>query len=87
VEAAACGTPVIVTTASPLPELLGEGAIAVSPQDPGGWIEAMARVLSDEHLRRKMSAAGLAATAKLSWENSARQLLGVFSEVQRVAAA
>jgi glycosyltransferase involved in cell wall biosynthesis len=87
VEAAACGTPVIVTTASPLPELLGEGAIAVSPQDPAGWIEAMARVLSDEHLRRKMSAAGLAATAKLSWENSARQLLGVFSEVQRVAAA
>jgi glycosyltransferase involved in cell wall biosynthesis len=87
VEAAACGTPVIVTTASPLPELLGEGAIAVSPQDHAGWIEAMARVLSDERLRQRMSAAGLAATAKLSWENSARQLLGVFREVQRVAAA
>jgi glycosyltransferase involved in cell wall biosynthesis len=87
VEAAACGTPVIVTTASPLPELLGEGAVAVAPEDQAGWTEAMARVLSDDALRKKMSAAGLAATAKLSWERSARQLLEIFSEVQRVAAA
>jgi alpha-1,3-rhamnosyl/mannosyltransferase len=87
VEAAACGAPVVVTTESPLPALLGEGAIAVSPHDDSAWVAALARVLSDEALRQKMSATGLAATAQLSWENSARQLLDVFHEVAHVAAA
>ncbi len=87
VEAAACGTPVVVTTESPLPALLGDAAIALSPRDDAGWVGALTRVLSDESLRRKMSAAGLAATAELSWENSARQLLDVFHEVAHAAAA
>jgi glycosyltransferase involved in cell wall biosynthesis len=89
VEAAACGAPVIVTTESPLPALLGEGAIALRPDDSKGWVDALTRVVSDETLRRKMSAAGLAAAAKLSWQNSARQLLAIFDEVRgtRVPAA
>jgi alpha-1,3-rhamnosyl/mannosyltransferase len=83
VEAAACGAPVLVTTESPLPELLGEGAVALAPEDRAGWRDALARVLRDDSLRARMSAAGLAATAKLSWENSARQLLEIFDEVPR----
>jgi len=89
IEAAACGAPVVVTTESPLPEILGEGAIALRPDDFQGWVDALSRVVADETLRRKMSAAGLAATAKLSWENSAQQLLAIFDEVRgnRVPAA
>lgn len=81
VEAAACGTPVVVTTESPLLDLLGEGAFAVPPEDHGGWREAIARILSGPELRRQMGAAGLTAAARLSWKNSARQLLSIFAEV------
>ena len=83
VEAAACGKPVLATTASPLPELLGEGTIAVDPADRAGWLHAIERVLSDAALRERMSKAALAAAGRLSWKNSARQLLSVLHEVQR----
>ncbi len=82
VEAAACGKPVLATTESPLPELLGEGAIAVAPADRAGWLAAIERVLTDEGLRERMGKAALDAAGRLSWKNSASQLLSVFHEVQ-----
>lgn len=87
VEAAACGTPAVVTTRSPLPELLGEGAIAVDPLDRAGWQEAITRILSDPRKRELMRSAGLTAARQLSWENSARQLLSAFEEVVSPSAA
>jgi glycosyltransferase involved in cell wall biosynthesis len=83
VEAAACGTPVVATTESPLPELLGGGAIAVHPDDREGWLDALGRVLTDTALRARMREEGRAAAKRMSWTNSARQLLSVFDEVQR----
>jgi len=82
VEAAACGTPVVATTESPLADLLGGGAISVEPNDRVGWRDALVRILSDAGLHQEMRTAGLAAAAQLSWENSARQLLAVFDEVR-----
>jgi glycosyltransferase involved in cell wall biosynthesis len=81
VEAAACGTPIVATTQSPLPELLGEGVLAVEPGDRAGWLRAIERVLIDNALRERMSQAALAAAKTLSWKNSARQLLSVFDEI------
>jgi len=82
VEAAACGAPVVVTNCSPIPELLGAGAIAVEPGNRTGWIDALTRLLGDSQLREQMRAAGLAAAGRLSWKNSAQQLLEVFDEVR-----
>ncbi len=87
VEAAACGTPVLATTESPIPELLGGGALAISPNDRAGWVQATERVLTDASLRRHMSETALAAASRLSWRNSAHQLLSVFSEVERNGAS
>ena len=87
VEAAACGTAVLATTESPIPELLGEGAISIHPADREDWLRAIERVLTDAPLRQRMSEAALAAARRLSWKNSARQLLSVFDEVQRDGAA
>ena len=80
-EAAACGTPSLVTTRSPLPDLLGEGAIALEPNDRAAWRDALARVLSDQALRNRMATAALAAAGALSWQASARRLLALFDEV------
>ncbi len=86
-EAAACGTPSVVTTRSPLPELLSEGVIALEPDDRAGWRGALERVLGDPALRQRLAAAAIAAARKLSWQASARQLLAIFDEVQLRRAA
>ena len=81
VEAAACGAPTVVTTESPLPDLLGEGTIGVTPNDQAGLLAALKTILSDQTRQQAMRSAALAAAARLSWENSARQLIRVFEEV------
>ena len=81
VEAAACGAPTVVTTESPLPDLLGDGTIGVAPNDRAGLLKALETILGDPARQEAMSEAALAAAARLSWENSARQLMEVFEEV------
>lgn len=81
VEAAACGAPTVVTTESPLPDLLGEGTIGVPPKDGAGLLKALETIVGDPTRQQAMSTAALAAAARLSWENSARQLIEVFEEV------
>ncbi len=83
IEAAACGLPVVATAASPLPELLGEGALCIDPFDRDALRQALGRVLTDADLRRRMREHGLRAAASLSWEKAARELLAIFDQVAR----
>jgi glycosyltransferase involved in cell wall biosynthesis len=78
VEAAACGCPVIATKASPLPSLLGEGALYIDPTDQRDLELALERVLTSGELRERMRIAGLAAAKRLTWEAAADQLREVF---------
>ena len=81
VEAAACGCPVIATTASPLPKLLGEGGLYVNPAEPQELEVALIRVLESESLRRHMREAGLAASRQLTWDAAAQQMMGLIQKV------
>ena len=81
VEAAACGCPVIATTESPLPDLLGEGALYVRPDDAGGLEAALVRVLGDEQLRARMSRTGRMAAQKMTWDDAAGRVIDVFRQV------
>jgi len=81
VEAAACGCPVIATTASPLPGLLGEGGIFINPANQEDLDTALNRVLESDALRQQMRAAGLAAAAKLTWDAAARQMINLIRQV------
>jgi glycosyltransferase involved in cell wall biosynthesis len=81
VEAAACACPVVATTASPLPQILGEGGIFVDPHESPQIRGAMERLLDDSELRDRMSAAALAAASGLSWSGPARQLLALMGRV------
>ena len=83
VEAAACGTPVIATVESPLPQLLSGGGIFVAPGDHAGIAAAMERLAADETLRRSMSATALLRSADLTWVRGATAAL---ASLRRAAA-
>lgn len=81
VEAAACGCPVIATTESPLPELLGEGGIFINPLIPEELDFALKRILESSDLRERMRTNGLAAAGRLSWESAAQQMMKIIHQM------
>jgi glycosyltransferase involved in cell wall biosynthesis len=85
-EAMACGCPVISSNASSLPEVAGEAAIMVGPEDTEGLAAAMAGVLSDADLRRDLCDRGLAQAARFSWDRAARETIAVYERVVGAAA-
>jgi glycosyltransferase involved in cell wall biosynthesis len=72
-EAMACGTPVVTSTASSLPEVVGDAARLVDPGDVDALASAMEQVLADRDLRAQMREAGLAQSRHFSWETAARR--------------
>jgi glycosyltransferase involved in cell wall biosynthesis len=77
-EAAACGTPVLSSRAASLPEVLGDAAWYVDPHSPDEIAAGLERLLDDEPLAKRLSAAGPARAALFSWENCARQTLTAY---------
>jgi glycosyltransferase involved in cell wall biosynthesis len=81
IEAAACGCPVVATTESPLPELLGEGGIYFDPRDSGALQDGIMTILDSETIAARMRGAALEAAGRLSWDDAARQLMNVIERV------
>jgi glycosyltransferase involved in cell wall biosynthesis len=77
-EAMACGTPVITSSATSLPEVAGNAALMVSPGNVGELMEAITRVLDDEVLWNNLREQGLKRTPLFSWEHSARETLKIY---------
>jgi glycosyltransferase involved in cell wall biosynthesis len=76
-EAMACDVPVVCSRASCLPEVAGDAALLVDPQDEADLAGAMARVLHDEALRTALVARGRNRAAWFTWERCARETLAV----------
>ena len=81
VEAAACGTPVVATTSSPLPQLLAGGGIFVPPGDEAALTAAMRVLAQDETVRAEMGAAAARRARALSWDRAASSALDALHEV------
>jgi len=77
-EAMACGTPTITSTASSLPEVAGDAALLVNPEDTGALSEAIRRVLDDPSLRESLRGAGLRQAAQFSWTRTAVETAQVY---------
>ncbi len=77
-EAMACGTPVVSSNAASLPEVVGKAGLLVSPQDEGGWVEALRRLSSDADLHRQLSAEGIAQARRFNWDDTARRTVEVY---------
>lgn len=72
-EAMACGTPVLTSNVSSLPEVAGEAALLVDPYETSAIAEGMEKLLRDEELRARLREAGPHRASLFSWEESARQ--------------
>jgi len=82
-EAMACGTPVIVSDASSLPEGVGDAGVRVDPRRPDELAEALAEVLQSKAKREHMAAAGLARAASFTWDRAAQQITRIYQQVSR----
>lgn len=77
-EAQACGTPVLTSTTSSLPEVAGDAAVLVDPADTTAIRDGIAGLIEDADLRDRLRVRGLARVAAWSWERTARQTLATF---------
>ncbi len=80
-EAMACGTPVVVSNVSSLPEVVGDAGLLVDPEDVSELAVAIWRVLTDQALRADLIAKGLKRARCFSWEKTARQTLELYQRV------
>jgi len=81
-EAMACGAPVVSSNAASLPEVVGDAALLVDPLDVEGLAAAMTRVVEDVGVREDLRKRGALRVKAFSWEQSARDLLRVYQEVE-----
>lgn len=83
VEAAACGCPVVATTASPLPTLLAGGGYFVAPGDVDALTDALGQLVEDTARRAQMGAAAKAGADRLTWRGAAREALAALGDAAR----
>jgi glycosyltransferase involved in cell wall biosynthesis len=82
-EAMACGTPVVSSTASSLPEVVGDAGILVNPKDTDAIADAMHRVLDDQSLRLDLSERGPLRARAFTWRRMGEETLAIYREVGR----
>ncbi len=80
-EALACGTPVVASNRSSLPEVVGKAGVLVDPTDTRAMADAMQRVLEDERLQSRLSAAGPEQARPFTWRRMAEETLAVYRAV------
>lgn len=81
-EAMACGTPVLCSDASSLPEVVGDAALLFDPEEPEAIAEALRTIAKDAALRESLRAEGLRRAAEFSWDRAARETVEVYRRVR-----
>lgn len=82
-EAMACGTPVITSNTSSMPEIGGKDAALVNPESSEEITQMMLRMENDNEYREKIKAIGLERVGHFSWRNTASNLLKLYKDVYR----
>ena len=80
-EAMAHGTPVVASNTSALPEVVGNAALLVNPENVFEISRALHRMLTDQPLRDRLKAAGIEQAKRFSWDTSVRRMIAVYEEV------
>lgn len=80
-EAMACGCPVLSSDTSSLPEVAGDAAVLLPPQDETAWADAIEKIIGDENHRASLCGRGILRAAEFSWERTARETQTVYRTV------
>jgi glycosyltransferase involved in cell wall biosynthesis len=81
-EAMACGTPVIASNRTSIPEVVGEAGLTIDPQNQDALVNAVERVLASPELREQLRQAGFKRAASFSWNQTAERVMGVLLGVR-----
>ncbi|MGD0201384.1 MAG: glycosyltransferase family 1 protein [Bryobacteraceae bacterium] len=84
-EAMASGTPVVTSSVSSLPEVAGDAAVLVNPENVFDIARGIREVLLDDALRATLIRRGYAQARRFSWETTARQVLEIYREVAQAS--
>ncbi|HEY6249853.1 MAG TPA: glycosyltransferase family 1 protein [Candidatus Angelobacter sp.] len=84
-EAMACGTPVVCSSATSLPEIAGEAAVFADPRNPDDFACALAYVFSDDELRARLVTSGYENCRRFSWPNAAAKTIAVYESAAEKA--
>jgi glycosyltransferase involved in cell wall biosynthesis len=79
-EALACGTPVVGSNASSIPEVVGNAGVLRPPDDAEGIADALARFATNADFRAELSHRALAQAARFSWEHTAQETLAAYRD-------
>jgi len=79
-EALACGTPVVGSNASSIPEVVGNAGVLRPPDDAEGMADALARLATNADFRAELSRRALAQAARFSWERTAQETLAAYRD-------
>jgi glycosyltransferase involved in cell wall biosynthesis len=80
-EAQRCGTPVITSNTSSMPEVAGDGALIIDPFSPEDICDAMIRITADAEIRNDLVNKGFANAGKFSWKAMAEKVYSIYNEV------
>ncbi len=81
IEAMACGVPVVTSNVSSLPEVAGDAAVLVNPEEPEEIAAAIYRIMIDEDLYESLREKGFKQASKFTWEACAKKTLEAISHV------
>lgn len=84
-EAMACGTPVVASNRMSVPEICGDAALIVDPDNVMELADAIYRAVTDETLRKTLARKGLERVRKFTWKKAAQETIEVFKEIHSSA--
>ena len=84
-EAMACGTPVVTSAVSSLPEVAGAAALLIDPNDEQALAGAMIEIVNNESLRAELREKGIAQAKKFTWRDAAEKTLRLYQEAYAIS--
>jgi glycosyltransferase involved in cell wall biosynthesis len=80
-ESMACGIPVITSSRGALPEIAGDAALFVDPEDMDSIVDAISELINDDVMQNRLKIDGRKRAAEFTWQKAAEETLSLYREI------